>query len=99
MQAMSEHTTQIVARLPRELVEEIDRTAREDARSTRTDQMAYLLRMGLAGRQRLAELERKTVQAVAGSASAATRAASDHLRRHAELGGFSTRSKETNRDR
>ena len=53
---------QIAARLPADLVGEIDRTKAEDCRKTRTDQLEYLLRVGLKGRARLAELERLATQ-------------------------------------
>lgn len=55
--SVSSTTRTVTARLPAALAAEIDRTAAEDARS-RTGQIVWLARHGLAGRERLAELER-----------------------------------------
>jgi hypothetical protein len=86
MQGMT-RTTQIAARMPTEVVAEIDRSAAEDSR-TRSGQLAWLTRLGLAGRARLAELERLAASTVTKIAPRANTAAADHLAAHAALAGL-----------
>jgi metal-responsive CopG/Arc/MetJ family transcriptional regulator len=87
---MTEHT-QVTARLPADLVTEIDRAASQDYR-TRTDQLEYLARIGLAGRQRMKEPEQLAVAGIAKAnrpdPDGSRQAAAEHLREHARLSGF-----------
>lgn len=86
--------TQIAARLDRNLVREIDRTAAADNRN-RSQQLAQLLEIGLAGRRRLAELERLAAERVPDPTGGAARAAArDHLAEHRRLSGLDS-SEET----
>ena len=75
-------------RLPADIARELEVTSREDDRS-QNGQMVHLLRLGLAGRRRLKELEALAagavdVNAISRSAGAA---AADHLRAHRRLTG------------
>lgn len=57
-------TEMVTARVETDLARTLKRTAREDDR-TRTGQIEHLLRIGLASRTRLKELERLAVETAA----------------------------------
>ena len=82
---MTAKTLPVSARLPNNLVEEIDRSAAEDHRD-RSGQLVHLAFLGLAGRQRLKELERLAIESIDSRAGQpADTAAADHLARHRAL--------------
>ena len=97
MKEMTGHT-QIAARLSAELVSEIDRTADADLRS-RTDQIAYLALLGLAGRERLKSLERLANSTIESASARADAAGAEHLREHARLCGLTSPTQESNDER
>lgn len=90
--------TQIAARLPEGLVRKVDRAAREDNR-TRTGQIAELIALGLAGRERLKQLERLGRSGIASTAqrpeTQASEAGRAHLAEHRRMCGFDSPSEET----
>jgi hypothetical protein len=80
----------VSARVERDLAQRLQRTAREDDR-TRTDQLAHLVRLGLAARARIAEFERMAVEAIAAqnhNSTVGTAAAAAHLAEHRRLTGL-----------
>ena len=78
----------VSARIGQALEREVTKTASEDDRS-RSGQIEHLLRIGLAGRERLKELERLAVASLAQhpESAAATVAGAAHLALHAQLAG------------
>lgn len=81
----------VSARIERTLEREVRKTATADDRS-RSGQIEHLLRIGLAGRERLKELERLAVESLASSqhpeSAAGTEAARSHLAEHRRLTGI-----------
>lgn len=88
-------TRPISARLPNDLANELERTRLEDTR-TRTDQIEHLLRVGLAGRERLKQFERLASAGVAqaNTPNSGSAAAAGHLAEHARLCAPPSDSKE-----
>lgn len=87
-------TEMISARIETDLARALKRAAKEDDR-TRTDQLAYLVRLGLAARARIAEFERMAVATVATqnhSSATGTAAAAAYLAEHARLSGMQQES-------
>lgn len=84
MQPASLRTT---VTLPADVLEQIDTDARGETRS-RSQQIVHLIRIGLAGRAKLRELEAIGAAKQRQHRPDSTVVAREHLREHARLGGF-----------
>jgi electron transfer flavoprotein alpha subunit len=78
-------------RLPADVASQITDTAGADERSQNA-QAVVLIKLGLAGRARMKEIEKLAAETIAAATGAANTSAADHLAEHRRLTGITEES-------